>query len=148
MNFELLSFLRLKYDQEAKEKISIYCNHSTCQEEKIDDIKRIDINYYQMGLTFTFINEFLDSIFIYNDGYDEAFCGYKGKLPLEINFSDSVNDIINKLGAPNLFNLKDTTNPWGPPVYWLRYNFKEYFIHLTISSNFKYIEVVTLMVPR
>ena len=72
-------------------------------------------SWHEQGISFRFDeNEILSTIFLYADDVD-GFKQYRGELPEELQFSDTREDVENKLGQPKL------SGGSGVIPYWVEY---------------------------
>lgn len=79
-------------------------------------------------------NDNIVNAFLYSEGYEE-FSQYKLDLPHGIKFSDTREDVYNKLGEPEIHREK-----------FARYDFGRYLVHFQYSSSGS-IDMVTIMDP-
>lgn len=83
---------------------------------------------------------YFTGVFFYSDGKD-GYVGYKGKLPGDLHFSDSITDVSNKLGSSSFQRTRDDGSivgqRWDYPDCSLSVTYSKSDHKVTLVSFFK-----------
>jgi hypothetical protein len=117
------------------------------QTDRCEDDEFYYDSYRDLGMSFLFEGspEFLSAIFLYADGVD-GYEEYKGSLPNSLNFSDTRQDVLQRLGQPAKSGGNKYSDLMGEVIpHWGKYHIEDYHLHITFGRSEERISLVTLM---
>jgi hypothetical protein len=121
--------------------------NSPPQTDRFEDDEVYYDRYLELGMSFMFEepHEVLVCIFLYAGGV-EGFDEYKGNLPNSLNFSQTRQSVLQRLGQPAESGgieyvdlLNQITSPWDC------YNMENYILHITYDGITQEISMLALM---
>lgn len=84
---------------------------------------------------------------LHRQGHD-GYCGFSGKMPLDLAFNDLEADVVRKLGSPRSQGGGNRSTVMGRTVpYWVEYSNPNYSLHLQFDQLGR-LELVTLGLPK
>ena len=116
------------------------------------DMKDYSIELKQNGVSCYLGNDHkLNTIFFHSK--DDYYGDYLRELPFGIKFTFSYEDVIERLGKPDISGGGKGEVVCGIHIYpWVRYDYSNYSLHFVFPENKKSIKTITIMaldvVPR
>lgn len=99
------------------------------------------------GVNLVFDDAKLKTVQLFNYGVEENTNCYQGQLPHSLNFSDSREMVLKKLGFPDKFREGvDDPRPFVFMYPWCKYFFDGYSLHITFEMDKSKIRMVSLAV--
>jgi hypothetical protein len=99
----------------------------------------------KIGMNMVFDEGLLKTIQLFNHGVEEDTDCYQGQLPHSLNFSDSRELVLKKLGSADKFREGvDDPRPFVFMYPWCKYFFEGYSLHITFEMDNSKIRMVAL----
>jgi hypothetical protein len=100
------------------------------------------------GLQFAFDDNALTAIFFFGPNTDPNSKPYSGELPFHLNFSDSKESTIAKLGPPHMsHDGRDDPRAFVRVHPWVKYRQEKLSLHVEFSMDASTVRLVTLLLP-
>jgi hypothetical protein len=96
------------------------------------------------GLSLYFDAGRLASVFLYSEQKDTEYCTYALPLPEGVSFGQSKSDVLRSLGSPVSMG-GGTKGFFGDVPEWIKFDKREYSLHLEFASGTGSLQMVTLM---
>lgn len=108
---------------------------------------RQDYSILTEGICFIFEDNVLTCVQFYDNHSEPGFDRFKGKLPMDLQFSDSRQAVELRMGKPE--KSLDSVMPdplLGEILPWVRYAIAGYKLTLRFSRDFSRINLVSIMI--
>jgi hypothetical protein len=143
MNNDLTYYLDKTIDEVRHAKGSLDQLFIHTEAEQIAEQFYLTEQRYGIGLVFDW-KEQLKAIHLH-DGNDDKYRQFKGKLPCDLLFTDSIRVVDKKMGVPFSSDGGNENVPvLGRIKYWRKYKINGHYIHIEFHEECKSISMITI----